>query len=150
MTRLSSAFGDVSALRIKQFTLGNHTFKVRVPLSSEMEAIQQRINDVDPAKIEAKYVSMSQGFRDNPSEGVTITDDDVIVGERSTREMARTILTLEQRVTEFIRLLVPEKGSLDDLTYEEIEAEWPLAVQLEMIEHITEAVQPGYKEQRKN
>jgi len=57
---------------------------------------------------------------------------------------------MEQRIVYFIRLLVPEVGTLDNLTYEEIDAEWPMAVQLEMIAKIAEAIQPGYKDSRKN
>ena len=49
-----------------------------------------------------------------------------------------------------VKLLVPEAGNLDDITYEEIEAEWPMAVQLDMTEKIAEAIQPGYKDARKN
>ena len=45
MTRLSSAFGEKyqsNALRTKSFELGGHTFKVRIPLTKEMEVIQQK------------------------------------------------------------------------------------------------------------
>jgi hypothetical protein len=57
---------------------------------------------------------------------------------------------MEQRIVQFIRLLVAEVGTLDNLTYEDVDAEWPMAVQLEMIAKITEAIQPGYKDSRKN
>ncbi len=44
--KLSQAFGDTSSLRIKSFVLANKTFKVRVPLSKEMEDMQARIEQV--------------------------------------------------------------------------------------------------------
>jgi hypothetical protein len=46
--------------------------------------------------------------------------------------------------------LVPVNGTLDEITYEDIEAEWPTAVQLEILAKISEAIQPGYKDSRKN
>lgn len=147
MSRLSSALGDFADLRIKTFTVGNHTFKVRVPLTAELDAIQKRIDNVPEKAIAAKYKEISKGME---GEGVEVTENDVIVAGRSTREMAKTILSMEARVVEFIRLLVPENGTLDDITYEEIEAEWPLQIQMEMLAKITEAISPGYKDTRKN
>ena len=59
-------------------------------------------------------------------------------------------MQMERKVVEYLKLLVPETGTLDDLTYEEIEQEFPLQVQLELLEKITEVIQPGYKDARKN
>lgn len=151
MTRLSSAFGDTKALRTKTFVLGGHTFKVRVPLSKEMEDIQSRISSIDPTKLSERFAKLSGSFRTGePIEGVVITDDDVTVDGRSTKELAHTILMMESRIIEYIKLLIPETGNLDDITYEEIEAEWPIQIQFEITEKILEATQPGYKEARKN
>jgi hypothetical protein len=49
-------------------------------------------------------------------------------------------------------LLIPEvpDHSLADLTYEEIEAEFPMSVQSQMIEKIVQAISPTYKEARGN
>jgi hypothetical protein len=49
-------------------------------------------------------------------------------------------------------LLIPEneKDSLADLTYEEIEAEFPMAVQITLLEKISEVISPSYKESRGN
>ena len=57
---------------------------------------------------------------------------------------------MERKITEYIKLLVPENGDLAELTYDDIEQEFPLQIQLELIEKITEAIQPGYKDARKN
>jgi len=57
---------------------------------------------------------------------------------------------MEKKITEYVRLLVPENGEINDLTYQEIEEEFPLQIQLELIEKITESIQPGYKDARKN
>jgi len=54
-------------------------------------------------------------------------------------------------MSEFLHLVPSLKYvSLDDITYAEIEGEWPLSVQMEIVERIGEAIQPGYKETRKN
>ncbi|CAB4126289.1 hypothetical protein UFOVP70_33 [uncultured Caudovirales phage] len=153
MTRLSSAFGDKyqsQAIRTKTFVLGGHTFKVRVPLSKEMEELQERVNKIDEAEAKRRFDKMTASFRGEPIEGVVISEDDVIVEGRSTKELVNTVLTVESRIVEYIKLLVPETGNFDGLTYEEVEAEWPMSVQLELLSSISEAIQPGYKDSRKN
>jgi hypothetical protein len=115
-----------------------------------MTALQARITKVDPEKAKAKFDEMTKELRSAPPVGVEITADDVIVGGKSTKELVNAVLMMESRVVEYIRLLIPVKGTLDDITYEEIEAEWPLAVQMEIVEKINDAIQPGYKETRKN
>lgn len=150
MTRLSTAFGDTAALRTKSFILGGHTFKVRVPLSKEMDDIQTRITTLDPNIVESRFNKMTETLRNDTSEGVVVSDTDVTVDGRSSKELVRTIYQMENRITEYVKLLVPENGSLADITYLDIEAEWPLQVQFELVEKIVEVIQPGYKDTRKN
>lgn len=156
MTKLGAVFGDSyqkasTHLRTRSFELGGHVFKVRIPLTKEMEAINEKIEKIDDVEAEARFQKMTTGFRANHDiEGVLVTEDDVVVDGRSTRELVRTMMTMENRIVEYLKLLVPENGSLDELTYEEVEAEWPLAIQLEMLAKINETIQPGYKESRKN
>ena len=150
MTKLTSAFGEISNLRTKSFELAGYNFNVRVPLTKELDSMQDRIEKFDQAEFQKRFDKMTASFRNDTIEGVEVTDDDVIVEGRSTKELVKTILQMENRVVEYIRLLVPVNGTLDNITYEEIEAEWPTAVQLEMIAKISEAIQPGYKDSRKN
>jgi hypothetical protein len=155
MSKLSSAFGKkyesaVAQIRTKTFSIGGHEFKVRIPLTVEMTALQERITKVDDAKAKAKFDLMTKELRANPPIGVEITETDVIIDGKSTFELSKAVLMMEQRVVEYIRLLIPVSGTLDDITYEEIEEEWPLAVQMEIIDKINEAIQPGYKDTRKN
>jgi hypothetical protein len=93
---------------------------------------------------------MTSGFRDTNIEGIVISEDDVVVEGRSTKGLVETIMMVENRMVEYVRLLIPEVGTLEDITYEEIEAEWPMQVQLELLTAISEAIQPGYKDSRKN
>jgi DNA-binding transcriptional regulator YbjK len=150
MTKLTSAFGEISNLRTKSFELAGYNFKVRVPLTKELDAMQERIEKYDQAEFQKRFDKMTASFRNNTIEGVVVTDNDVIVEGRSTKELVETILQMENRVVEYIKLLVPVNGTLDEITYEEIEAEWPTAVQLEILAKISEAIQPGYKDSRKN
>ena len=150
MTRLGSALKITESLRLKTFELGGQIFRVRVPLTKEMDAIEQRIKAIDEAEEQRRYDKMVAGFKDVDVEGVVKADNDIIVDGRSTREMVRMVLQMENRVVEFIKLLIPVEGTLDDITYEEIEAEWPMSVQFEILAKINEVISPGYKEERKN
>ena len=150
MTKLKSAFGEISNLRTKSFELAGYDFKVRVPLTKELDAMQDRIEKIDQAEFQKRFDKMTASFRTGTIGGVVVTDDDVIVEGRSTKELVQTILQMENRMVEYIRLLVPVNGTLDEITYEDIEAEWPTAVQLEILAKISEAIQPGYKDSRKN
>jgi len=149
MTRFA-ALGDLSSLRIKSFELGGHTFKVRVPLTKEMEEISDRIEKIPSEEINERYQKMSSGFQNGEKiEGIEVKEDDVLVNGRSTKELAESAIKIERRVIEYFKLLVID-GDLDGLTYQEIEESFPFSVQLEIITKISEAIQPGYKEQRKN
>ena len=150
MTRLSTAFGGTDNLRIKSFELAGHKFKVRIPLTKEMDEINEQIKVIDKDEAQARFDKMTSDFPDYV-EGIVKTDNDVIVDGRSTRELVETIMTMENRVVAMIKLLVPAEGqSLSEITYKDIEAEWPLSVQLEVISKISDVIQPGYKEERKN
>lgn len=142
--KFSQAFGDTTALRIKSFELAGKTFKVRVPLSKELEAMQERIEVVDENKYQVRLQKALKGLQGDEKDG------DVFVEGRSTKELVKTAMQVENRIVELFKFLVPVEGDLNDLTYEEIEAELPFTVQLEMIRAIQEAIQPSYGESRKN
>lgn len=150
MTRLGSAFNLNGALRTKTFELGGHTFKVKVPLTSELDEMFARIIQVDENIVKERLKKMTDALTKEPIEGVEVTKDDVIVNGASTKETVVSVLKMERKITEYIKLLVPENGDLSELTYDDIEQEFPLQIQLELIEKITEAIQPGYKDARKN
>lgn len=147
MSKLSAALGNVDQLRVKTFELGGHRFKVRIPLSKQMDEINERTDKVDPVKFQERFDRTVKGM-EGPA--VERTEDDVIVDGRSTKDLIQSAMRFENRMVEFVRLLVPEQGTLDDITYEDIEAEWPLAVQLELISAISDAIQPSFGEGRKN
>ena len=150
MTKLGSLLNVKSDIRIKSFELAGHTFKVKVPLNKELEEITQRIIDVPQDVIDARLKKMTDGLTETPIEGVEVKDGEVFVDGRSTKETIVSVIQMERKIVEYIKLLVPENGTLDDLTYEDIEQEFPLQTQFELLEKITEVIQPGYKDARKN
>ena len=105
---------------------------------------------IDKKEVEDRLKKSTELLTKEPIDGVEVTKDDVIVNGNSTKNTITAVLQMERKITEYIRLLVPEEGEINDLTYEEIESEFPLQIQLELLEKITEVIQPGYKDARKN
>jgi hypothetical protein len=161
MTKLSNILGEkYQAKRTNIFTrsfeLGGHTFKVRIPFVAESDQIYQKVNNPDEAHIEHIYKTLTEPLMvlkdQNTDSEIEYQENDILVKGRSMREAAKNKAMTENRVVEYIKLLIPEQPdlSLDDLTYEEVEAEFPWTVQIALIEKISEAISPGYKETRGN
>ena len=140
-------------LRTRAFVLGGQNFKVRVPLASEMEIINKRISEIDATKkIEELINPLLEKKGTLESDSIVYLDDDVLVDGKSVKDLARMTAQTEQRILEMVKLLVPEMegANMEELTYEEINNEFPFAVQLELMKKITEVISPGYEETRKN
>lgn len=160
MTRLSTAFGEKyqankKNLLIRSFELGGHTFKVRIPLVAESDEIYKKVSEPDADTVQKIYVDITASLRKfeaTQSDDFKFTDDDVLVDGRSMREAAKNKAITEARITEFFKLLVPELegASLEDLTYKDIEEEFPISVQMQIVEKIGEVISPTYKEARGN
>lgn len=160
MTRLSTAFGEKyqankKNLLIRSFELGGHTFKVRIPLVAESDEIYRKVSEPDAETVEKIYVDITASLRKfeaTQSDDFKFTDNDVLVDGRSMREAAKNKAITEARITEFFKLLVPELegASLEDLTYADIEEEFPMSVQMQIVEKIGEVISPTYKEARGN
>jgi hypothetical protein len=160
MTKFSNAFGDKyqankKNLLTRSFELGGHVFKVRIPLVAESEQIYEKVSKPDDETVEKIYQAISaplQQFKDNQSEEFKFTENDILVDGRSMREAAKNKAITEARITEFFKLLVPELegSSLDDLIYKDIEEEFPISVQMQIVEKIGEVISPTYKEARGN
>ena len=160
MTRLSTAFGEKyqankKNLLIRSFELGGHTFKVKIPLVAESDEIYKKVSEPDADTVEKIYVDITASlrkFETTQSDDFKFTDNDVLVDGRSMREAAKNKAITEARITEFFKLLVPELegASLEDLTYKDIEEEFPISVQMQIVEKIGEVISPTYKEARGN
>jgi hypothetical protein len=148
MNTFSQALGNKfnkDALRIRSFEFNGHTFKVKVPLTAESDAMFDRLKAPDEALVEKFYKQMSEGFTEQ-SDTVQITDNDVIIDGRSIREAAINKAFIQTRVTEMIRMLVPEEQGFDmsTVTYEMIDELFPFAIQIQLMELIGETVSPNY------
>lgn len=160
MTKLGSAFGEKYQAKRKDlltrtFVLNGHTFKVRIPLVAESDAIYKKVTEPDEETVEKIYQEITKPlrqFEDSQSEEFQFTDNDILVDGRSMREAAKNKAITEARITEFFKLLVPEMEgvTLEDLTYADIEEEFPISVQMLIVEKIGEVISPTYREARGN
>jgi|LauGreDrversion4_2_1035121.scaffolds.fasta_scaffold00321_16 hypothetical protein len=162
MSKLSATLGEKyqskrESIFTRTFELGGHSFKVRIPSVAEADAIYLRVIKPSDEVIEALYKAMTETlmtFKDDATEdsGVQYLENDVMVQGRSMREAAKTKAMTEAKITEYIKLLVPENpaDTMADITYADIEAEFPLPIQLSLVEKIAEVISPTYKENRGN
>jgi hypothetical protein len=160
MTKFSLAFGDKyqtnrKNLLIRSFELGGHTFKVRIPLVAESDEIYKKVSEPDEETVEKVYQEITKPlrqFENNQTEEFQFTDNDILVDGRSMREAAKNKAITEARITEFFKLLVPEMEgvTLEDLTYADIQEEFPISVQMQIVEKIGEVISPTYREARGN
>lgn len=139
MSRLASAFKINDSIRTKEFMLGGFPFRVRIPLDKELEAITQRFVSPSEEAIQARMDKMTALLKGEELESAGVTKESVI-----------SVLQMEQKITEYFKLLIPVEGDISDLTYDEISEEFPLQVQIELLSKITEVIQPGYRDARKN
>jgi len=158
MNELAQAFGkkfDKDAVRIKSFEYANHTFKVKIPLTSEYESLLEKANIPNEDLITKYYdeitkdlVSNKNKIKDNKE--IVFTDTDVLVSNKSMREAAKNKVLTEQRILALMKLLVPEeKGfEMETITYQMVEELFPFTVQLELIDSIANTITPTYKDQK--
>ena len=152
MSKLGSALGkkyeeNRLAILTRTFELGGHTFKVKVPSVQEIEAIFNYYKNPNEDEIEKAYQLLVKDLKN--VEGIVEKDNDIVIEERSMRETAKNKHILQYRITEYIKFLVGENGeTLNHITYEDVETEFPLAIQLTLVEKINEVISPEYKEVR--
>ena len=151
---LANAFGtgfNAQTVRTRSFKMNGHEFKVKVPLTSEMEALYERVKIVSEDTVAKYYGDLSKEFIDNRAKyesdsDVVYKDDDIIIKNNSLKETARNKALAENRVLEFVRFLVPENKDFDMsvITYAEVDELFPFSVQMELVDEITNAISPGY------
>lgn len=137
-------------IRIRTFELGGHTFKVKIPLTAEYESLMIKVNQVPDELVEKYYKEMTDSFfesKDSLSEelGIVFKDDDVEIKGRSMKTAAKNKAVTESRILAMVQMLVPE-GDFDmsEVTYEMVEELFPFSVQIELIEKISEVINPTY------
>lgn len=160
MSNFSQAFGsnfNKDSMRIRSFEYNGHTFKVKVPLAVEADAMTEQTKKLDEVKLNEYYERLTQEFASNKEslakvEDIVFKDDDVIIKGRSMREAAKNKLLTETSITNMFKLLVPEDESFDmqSITYEMIEELFPFSIQMEILRLINDTISPSYKETKGN
>lgn len=158
MTKLAQAFAiNPDKIRIRTFEYNGQQFRVRVPLTQEAEDMFVRVDNPPAELVKAKFDELTKELYAKKQEiiesdaDIKFTEDDVIVGEQSLLKLAQSQASGEIRILESIKLLVPVDGTnLGDITYAEIQEEFPLPVQLSLVKKIAEVVSPSYEDVRKN
>ena len=97
MNKLEKALGSQFAkhkesVRTRSFTMGGHTFKVKVPLTKEFEDMQVRMEQTNDETLEAYYQDLIKDLKEG--EGCQFIEDDVLVDGGSIREAAKNKLIL--------------------------------------------------------
>jgi hypothetical protein len=142
---------DANNIRIREFTMAGQKLRVRVPLAAEMELMNKRINEVEwQKKYDEFSIPLIERKDSLQGEKIEFAEDDILVDGRSIKETAILAAQTNARIVEMFKLLIPVDGDLENLTYEEIESEFPFSVQLEISKKIAEVISPGYEETRKN
>ena len=146
-----------ATIRNRDFEFQGQKFKVRVPLSIEAEEMFSRASNPPEEIIQSKYHEPTKDLIAKKEEileqkaDITFLEDDVLVGESSLKSLARTQAGNEVRVVESFKLLLsPTCEPIGDITYEQIQAEFPLPIQLALVRRISEVISPSYEEVRKN
>lgn len=157
MSKLTNKLGiNSDSIRIRTFTFNGQNLKVRVPTVAEAEVLYAKTKEPPAELVEQKYQEIVKPILENKetleqSTEFVIKEDDVIFQDKSVREMAKNKAITEVRILETFKLLVAgDGGKIDDLTYEDIEQDMPLPIQLDLLRRITEIISPGYEENRKN
>lgn len=157
MGKLTNALGlNADAIRIRSFVFNGQTLRVRVPTAIEAEALYEKTKEPPEDFVKEKYDEIVKPLLDNKDKltdmsGFVIKDDDVIIQDKSMKELAKNKASTELRIVETFKLLVAgDGGKMEDLTYQEINDDMPLPIQLDLVRRITEVISPGYEENRKN
>ena len=160
MNQLANAFGKnflkhKDTVRTRTFELGGHTFKVKVPLTAEFEAMQQRLKQVDDERVNKYYEELTTNLK--PLKDVKDSsikcewlENDVLLDGRSMRETAKNKALLENRITEMFKMLVPEEQGFDmgTITYSMIEELFPFPIQMQVVDEISKTISPSYEAQK--
>lgn len=144
-------------IRIRSFEFNGQILKVRVPLTTEADALYEKMKAPSDELVAKKYEELSVPLIEKREElektgnEIEFKNDDIIVAGTSIRELAKSQAEGETRILETFKFLVPADGrDMANLTYEEICEDLPLPIQLELVKKISEVISTGYEETRKN
>lgn len=148
---------NTDAIRIRSFEFNGQVLKVRVPTTTEADALYERMKAPSEELIELKYQELRKPLLEKRKEleatdnDIKFEKDDIIVAGTSIKELAKSQAEGETRILETFKFLVPADGKdMSTLTYDEINNDLPLPIQLDLVKKITEVISASYEETRKN
>jgi hypothetical protein len=148
---------NADSVRIRSFDFNGQIIRVRVPLTVEADALYEKIKEPSVELVKQKYEELSTPLLAKRKEleetdnDIKYLENDIVLAGTSIKELAKSQAEGETRILETFRLLVPADGKdMSTLTYEEINADLPLPIQLELVKKISEVISPNYEESRKN
>lgn len=131
----------------RSFKFGDMTLKIIVPSVAKIESIYNYRKAPNLDKIEKIYQELKANLIIGANDKVEEKENDIVVNGRSYRESATNTHLTQYQILEYFKLLVPAEGQdVNTLTYEDINAEIPLQVQIEFMEKVNEVISPDYKE----
>ena len=160
MTALAKAFGKKfeahkDEIRIRSFEMNGHTFKVKVPLTVETDLMYERLKTPNQDDVEKYYKELTSELianKDKATEEIKVEfqENDVVIEGRSMREAATNKALTQLRIVEMFKMLVPEEKGFDMaiITYDMIEELFPFAVQMQIIDMISQTISPTYNESK--
>ena len=131
----------------RTFKFGDATLKVQVPSVAKIESIYNEFKSPNADAVEKIYQELTANLKTFDGDVVTKTDNDVLVNDRSMREAAKNTYLTQFRILEYFKFLIPQEGQdVNTLTYADIDAEIPLAIQLQIVDKINEVISPDYQD----
>jgi ABC-type antimicrobial peptide transport system permease subunit len=152
MSKLGSLLGKEyedhkQSILTRTLKFNDATFKIVIPSVARIEAIYNYRNSPNLEKIETIYQQLKANLVIKPEDKVEEKENDIVVNGRSIRESALNTHLTQYQILEYFKFIVPQEGQdINTLTYEDINTEIPLQIQIEFMNKINEVLSPDYKE----
>jgi ABC-type antimicrobial peptide transport system permease subunit len=152
MSKLGSLLGKEyenhkQSILTRTLKFNDATFKIVIPSVAKIEAIYNYRNSPNLEKIESIYQQLKANLVIKPEDKVEEKENDIVVNGRSIRESATNTHLTQYQILEYFKFIVPQEGQdINTLTYEDINSEIPLQIQIEFMNKINEVLSPDYKE----
>ena len=152
MSKLGSLLGKEyedhkQSILTRTLKFNDATFKIVIPSVARIEAIYNYRNSPNLEKIETIYQQLKANLVIKPEDKVEEKENDIVVNGRSIRESATNTHLTQYQILEYFKFIVPQEGQdINTLTYEDINSEIPLQIQIEFMNKINEVLSPDYKE----
>ena len=152
MSKLGSLLGKEyedhkQSILTRTLKFNEATFKIVIPSVAKIEAIYNYRNSPNLEKIESIYQQLKANLVIKPEDKVEEKENDIVINGRSIRESATNTHLTQYQILEYFKFIVPQEGQdINTLTYEDINSEIPLQIQIEFMNKINEVLSPDYKE----